>query len=161
MQNHNNEVFDMATAVKTVRPFEGEEGEDIDTWWRDLLLIGEVACWTEDNITRVAIMCLIGKALSWASQVLRGKIDQITLETLIAMTKKRFGSSSNKEVALTKFINLPTAKSNQEYSEMLRMATAINEKDIITRQTLAQMVVQNTPSDIRGCLYQAGLAANS
>ncbi|KAF9761901.1 hypothetical protein NGRA_2342, partial [Nosema granulosis] len=103
-------------------------------------------------------MSLKGKALSWASQILIGKMDQMDLQTLTTLLRRRFRSESNKQVALTKFINLEISQTRSEFSDMLRFANSIYKKEIVRIEVLAQMVVDKTPGEIRACLYQAGLA---
>ncbi|KAF9744316.1 hypothetical protein NGRA_3578, partial [Nosema granulosis] len=161
MQDTPNKHFDMATATKTITPFEGGDNEDIDTWIRDLLLVAEVAEWSERDTCRVAVMCLKGKARSWASQILIGKMEALDIKTLSALLKRRFTSESNKQVALTKFISMEVPKSREEFSEMLRLATSIHERKIVALEVIAQMVVEKTPGEIRAYLYQKGLSISS
>ncbi|KAF9761331.1 hypothetical protein NGRA_2712 [Nosema granulosis] len=93
MQNNINKSFDMATAIKAVDQFGGTENEDVMVWLRDLIFVGEAAGWEENEICRVAVVSLKGKARSWASQVLSGKLSELNLSTLVELLKKRFGSS--------------------------------------------------------------------
>ncbi|KAF9761367.1 hypothetical protein NGRA_2695 [Nosema granulosis] len=149
----------MATAVKTVKPFGGEEEEDVEAWLRKLTLIGEVAQWSENEMCRVVIMSLKGKALSRASQVQVGKVEMLDFTTIRDLIKKRFGSSSRSEISLTRFIELEIPKTRAEYSAILRSVTNIYERDIIKLQVLAQIVVKKVPGEIRALLYQKGMNA--
>ena len=127
----DNKPFDMATATKIVTVFTGKEDEDICTWIRDLLLVAEVNEWTEDNIFRVTILCLQGKARSWAAQILKGKMSGLTLDALFDLLKRRFALSTTGEISITTFCNLGIAATREDFSFMLRQATRICERNII------------------------------
>ncbi|MGL4848941.1 MAG: hypothetical protein ACRC28_08430, partial [Clostridium sp.] len=149
-----NSKFDMATAVKTVTSFGGEEEEDVGTWIRDILLVAEVLGWQEEEMVRVVVVSLKGKARSWASQILGGKISSLDWKSLNDLLRRRFCASRIGQVTLTKFCALGIVQSREEYSEMLRQATAIYEKEVVTLRALAEMVVQKTPSEIKTYLWQ-------
>jgi hypothetical protein len=55
MCDSNKAGFDMATAVKAAKPFQGSETEDVDTWIRDVLLVAEVAGLSERETVKFIV----------------------------------------------------------------------------------------------------------
>ncbi|KAF9750335.1 hypothetical protein NGRA_3459, partial [Nosema granulosis] len=144
----------MATAIKSLRPFEGEEKEDVNTWLRDSLLVAEIGNLSEEETVRAITLSLRGKALSWASQVLTGKLNTIELSELVTLMEKRFGGQQNSDITLTRFLSRTEPNTREDFSEMLKDASVLNERKLISTTALAQMIVQKAPSDIKALLYQ-------
>ncbi|KAF9763573.1 Paraneoplastic antigen-like protein 5 [Nosema granulosis] len=154
MSDSNKRLVYMATAIKSLRPFEGEEKEDINTWLRDALLVAEIGNLSKEETIRAITLSLRGKALSWASQVLSGKLNTIELPEIVTLMKKRFGGQQNSDITLTRFLSRAEPTSREDFSEMLKDASVLNERKLISITALAQMIVQKAPSDIKALLYQ-------
>jgi hypothetical protein len=78
----------------------------------------------------------------------------MTLEILLDLLKKRFSSATAEDIFLTSFCALGVAMSREEFLNMLRQATTICERKVITPNALAEMVDHKEPAEIRALLYQ-------
>ncbi|MGL5707633.1 MAG: retroviral-like aspartic protease family protein [Aeromonas sp.] len=162
MQNNDmNKSYNMATDKKLLRTFGGDVMEDISVWIRDAMLLAEVFEWSERDTVKMLIGALKDDALSWASQVLSGSINVITLESLVSQLKKRFGDQKKTELTLSRFLSSAHPRTREEFSGLLRDATAIFEKKMMSNETLAQMIVTKSPSEIKALLYQTALSVSS
>jgi hypothetical protein len=150
----SNKTFDIVIAMKIVTAYNGDEKEDICTWIRELLLVAEVNGWTDKDIMRVAFLSLQEKARAWSAQILKGKMTEMTLEILLDLLKKRFSSATAGDISITSFCTLGVAMSREEFSNMLRQATTICERKVITPNALAEMVAHKAPAEIRALLFQ-------
>ncbi|WUR05035.1 endonuclease [Vairimorpha necatrix] len=149
-----NKTFDMATTTNNVGCFTGEAGEDVNVWLRDIMLVGEVSKWTNDQFKTALVSKLRGKALSWASQTLGGKMETVSLEEILHLIKKRFGSYKNNDITLSRFLSIMVPETREDYSQMLQEATVIYERSLINLDALCQMVINKSPMEIKALLYQ-------
>jgi hypothetical protein len=156
MQSLNKCDIDMATA-KLIKPYEGGDKEDINTWIRDVLLIAEITVSTVKQTVKMMLLSLKGAALSWAAQVLGGRTDTVSLNDLMEMLRKRFGATQITDVKLSRFLTANNPQTRAEFSEMLKDGTFIYESKLMSDRALAQMVVKKAPVEIKGLLYQAML----
>lgn len=154
MSDLNKYSFDMATVIKTVKSFEGNDGDDVGLWLRDVSMVAEIAGLDERETVRLILFSLRGKGLSWASQVLRGRTDQVALLELQSLMMKRFGAQQNTDITLSRFLSTTVPQSREEFSKLLCDATTVNEKNLINRAALIQMVVNKSPKEIKALLYQ-------
>ncbi|MGL4850996.1 MAG: reverse transcriptase domain-containing protein [Clostridium sp.] len=151
----------MATAIKVVKPFEGEVGEDVTVWLRDTLMICRISGLSGEETSKVIILALRGKALSWASQTIQNDLENVSLEGIVDALKKRFGAQRNSDMTLSRFLNTQTPISRQDFSELLKDATTLMVANLISMTALAQMVVNKAPMEIKALLFQTAVAATS
>ncbi|KAF9760649.1 Transposon Ty3-I Gag-Pol polyprotein [Nosema granulosis] len=161
MENSNKQFSNMATAIKAAKPFEGEVTQDVTNWIRDTLLVCEISNLEEREIIQVLMLSMRGKALSWAAQTLRGNLGSLTVEELIGAMEKRFGAQKNSDITLSRFLSTQTPQTREEFTEMLKDATTICTRKLISMEALAQMIVNKAPTEIKSLLYQTALSATN
>jgi hypothetical protein len=157
----NKDAFNMATAQKIFRTFGGNDNEDVSVWIRDVLLVAEVCQMNEKDVIKGMIMSLRDGALSWASQILSGRTNMLTLNDIISLIKKRFGVQKRTEMTLSRFLAAEHPRSRSEFSELLRDGTWIHEKNMMNNTALAQMIVNKSPIEIKALLYQTASMVNT
>ena len=92
---------------------------------------------------------------------LRGSIETISLGELISLLRKRFEASQRIDVTLSRFISTGIPNSWEEFSTLLKDGTIIYEKKLMQEAALFQMIVNKSPIEIKGLLYQTALGAKS
>lgn len=62
--------YDMASALKAVKPFTGDGTTDINTWVRDIKLLARIANIPEKEVLTLINLSLRDTALSWAAMTM-------------------------------------------------------------------------------------------
>lgn len=130
----------MATAAKLLREFAGTESEVITVWIRDARLIAEVYGINSSDLVKIMTASFKESALSWATQILTGRTDNISLDELIDLLSKRFGSNKTGEITLSRFLISKTPNTREEFPNLLRDGIYIQKKKLMSSQALAQMI---------------------
>lgn len=90
-----------------------------------------------------------------------GRVDQIPMQELVILLKKRFGGQRRNDLTLSKFLARGIPSERYEYSEMLRDATRLSECNAMNLDALSQLIINKSPIEIKGLLYQASTNAGS
>ncbi|KAF9762119.1 hypothetical protein NGRA_2199 [Nosema granulosis] len=88
-------------------------------------------------------------------------MNNIELSEMVKLLKKRFGGQQNTDITLTRFLSRTELTSREEFSEMLKDASVLNERKLISTVALAQMIVQKAPSGIKALFYQTSCAVTT
>ncbi|KAM0685024.1 hypothetical protein COBT_003767, partial [Conglomerata obtusa] len=74
MQSHPDNIptpqYNMATAAKNIRPFNGIAGEDVRRWARELESIASVSNLSEMETKQLILTSLRENALRWAAETI-------------------------------------------------------------------------------------------
>ncbi|KAF9760993.1 hypothetical protein NGRA_2911 [Nosema granulosis] len=71
--------------------------------------------------------------------------------------EKRFGAQQNSDITLNRFLKSLTPQSREEFTEILKGASVICTRKLISMEALAQMILNKVPTEIKGLLYQNAL----
>ncbi|KRH92925.1 LTR retrotransposon, partial [Pseudoloma neurophilia] len=152
--NNNKFNYDMASAVKIMPRFSGEDTEDVTVWLRDCALVAVTAMMSEDTTLRAMILALDGKARSWASQATQGKIT--TRDSFVQLIKGRFSNQCSNNITLTRFLSTSQAASYDDFAKLLKDATLLFERSLLQSTPLIQLVIAKSPTELKAYLLEKG-----
>ncbi|KAM0686621.1 hypothetical protein COBT_002153 [Conglomerata obtusa] len=153
--NHNGELrSDMASALAALRTFEGKDNEDINGWLKEAGLIASMANLRDEELLKLVVLRLRGKAQSWAAETfsIYNNIDIFDFKCRI---ESRFQSTTAKHGALKKFLSFPNPSTKTEYDELLHLASTIIENGGIKLEELLKLLIQKLPESIKTYLVTA------
>ncbi|KCZ78105.1 hypothetical protein H311_00875, partial [Anncaliia algerae PRA109] len=119
--NNNNYKIDLASAVKIIKPYSGEDQEDINNWLREFGLLTSACGLSEEETSRALICSLRGIALSWVSSVYE-KTPGISFVEIKSSLSARFTSRMRCDVMLKELYDL-FPQNLENYFSMLERAT--------------------------------------
>ncbi|KAF9761923.1 hypothetical protein NGRA_2339 [Nosema granulosis] len=146
---------DMATAINGVGEFNENDGDNVDIWIRDIIMIANLSGYNEGETIRAITLKLRGTALAWASELLESKQWRITLDDFVSCLKKRFGNLNHTELSLAKFLMTPIPTTREEFSELLKSGTTLYERKLLTTFALTDVLLTKSPDSIKPLLLLA------
>ncbi|KAF9761551.1 Paraneoplastic antigen-like protein 5 [Nosema granulosis] len=152
--------YDMATAAKSIKTFSGTE-EDIITWIDEVLFITTLLHYSDEAIVRTILLQLRGVALSWATEVLGTRANEMNTETLRSVLINRFGAQQRTVLSLSRFLTSPSPKTRGEYTAFLNDASILFKKNYMNIVPLTQVVINKSPGDMKALLLQAAETSQS
>ncbi|KAF9761608.1 hypothetical protein NGRA_2524 [Nosema granulosis] len=158
MQNNsqiNGCNHDMATATHGVKEVNGDNGENVDIWLRDIVMIAKLSGYTESETIKAITLKLRGTALAWAYELLEIRQWRITLGEFLDCIKKRFGILNHTELSLAKFLMSPIPTSREEFSELLQSGTTLYERKLLTSIALTEVILTKSPDTLKPLLLLA------
>ncbi|KAF9760594.1 Retrovirus-related Pol polyprotein from transposon [Nosema granulosis] len=151
----------MATTTKSLKTFSGTEDEDVITWLEEISFITKLLRYTEEDTVRTTLLQLRGVALSWATEVLGARANELNFERLRSALVNRFGSQQRTDLSLSRFLTAPSPKTRGEYTSFLNDASILFKKNYMNIVPLTQVVINKSPGDMKALLLQAAETAQS
>ncbi|KAF9760730.1 hypothetical protein NGRA_3042 [Nosema granulosis] len=159
MEDITNKTINMATAMKSLKEFTGTEEEDVELWLRESKLVTTLLNVNDRDTVKILVLKLKGKALSWATHLLNPEIGLPNWEEFLKMISKRFTTKHISDSILTRFMKPDIIRSRDEFTNILHDATVLYEKEQMIAQALWQKIIERSPAEIQGLLYQAACTA--
>ncbi|KAF9761706.1 hypothetical protein NGRA_2444 [Nosema granulosis] len=103
MQEINKLSFDMATVAKSIEDYSGEDSVYIETWPKEVMLLGNLAELDDQSMVKLLIFKLKGKARSYIITMVNGEIAGLTLSALLGGLRSRFVNSKRTDEILENF----------------------------------------------------------
>ncbi|KAF9761287.1 hypothetical protein NGRA_2749 [Nosema granulosis] len=137
----------MATATKAVREFNGDEGDGIEVWLKEVNIISQSAGLEPDALLGLIVVKLSGKTRSYLVSLRNGNLSSITLEEVLEGLKKRFENQTNTDEILERFLAVKTTFSYNEYTKLLKEATILLERECISLKSLIRLKISKSLSN--------------
>ncbi|KCZ73904.1 hypothetical protein H311_05135, partial [Anncaliia algerae PRA109] len=133
-----------ASAVKIIKPFSGENQEDVNSWLRDFNLLTSACGLSEEETIRALICSLRGVALSWVSNLyeVTPNISVTEIKTSLAL---RFTSRMRCDLILKElYESCPNNLEN--YFKLLEKSSYLFNKHYLPAEALTDIVISKSPN---------------
>jgi hypothetical protein len=143
----------MATVLKTVQEFNGDDEDDATKWLQESRMMTSIARLDEEQTLIALMMKLRGAALTWLTQIKRNS-NEINLDDFSRRLEQRFSTQNSTEKILRRFLNIDVVASENEYNAMLKDATTLYERKSIGNEALYKLTIGKTPDVLKPILLQ-------
>ncbi|KRH91856.1 putative transposable element, partial [Pseudoloma neurophilia] len=117
--------------------------------------------WNEEQEKKSIILHMKADARSWIAEYLNAVNFEVQLQQLIKDITDRFQSKGKTDMTLTSFIHAPNPKTRNEFKILLRSATKLAEKNMMSLTALAQLIINKVPEAFKALLVDAMEKAGS
>ncbi|KRH93336.1 pol polyprotein, partial [Pseudoloma neurophilia] len=150
-----------STANYNIKTFSGDDNEDIILWLKELHMCSQLFRWDNEYEKQILIIHLKGEARSWAAEYLSDHNFNVDLITFVAELRKRFESKGRDDFNLTNFIHMSPPKNREEFKKILRSATLLAEKGLMSFEALCQLIIKKVPEAFKAILVHTMENANT
>ncbi|KRH92576.1 transposable element, partial [Pseudoloma neurophilia] len=143
-----------STTNLNIKSYNGIDTEDIILWLEEMTMCQQIFRWDELSEKRMIIVHLKGDARAWMAKFLNEKGYEISTQVLKTELQKRFLSKGRTDVTLSSFIHAQAQKNREEFNPLLRTATVLASKGMMSHEAMCQIIINKVPEAFKVFLIQ-------
>ena len=150
---YNKSLFDMATAMKMISPFYGNNNEDINEWIERFNVTTAMLGFNSEDSRRLLAASMRGAATSWLAKI---KMDnpQATLQTIISSLKMRFTSKEKvSKVARKIFTETRKLKTTSELQNLIEDANYVYQANHLGTDAIVEAICPRLPDILKDRMF--------
>ncbi|KRH93228.1 hypothetical protein M153_12640001538 [Pseudoloma neurophilia] len=143
-------VTDMTSTTNlNIKSYNPIDSEDIILWLKEITMCQQIFGWDELTEKRMIIVHLKDDARARMAEFLNEKGYEISTQVLKTELQKRFLSKGRTDVTLSSFIHVQTQKNREEFKILLRTATVLASKGMMSYEAMCQIIINKVPEALK------------